>query len=98
MYYNIISLSLGLLAWVLGGIAILRRRFAALSFGSLACCAVSLTVQLLEVEHRVELRDLSAIDDTIAAVAFAAKVLVVVTLVLNALALAAAMLRRKAEK
>ena len=85
--YNILSLGLGILAWILGGSAALRGKFGGLSFGSLGCCTVSLMVQFFELDRRAELGDFAAIDDTIGALTFVAAVLVGVTLVVNGVAL-----------
>lgn len=80
-FFNIGSLILGLAAWALPLIALTRRRSAAgISF---ALCAASVLLQLREVKNRVRLQDFAAIEDTISAVAFAATVLLIGTVVLN---------------
>lgn len=84
--YNLGSLILGLAAWAVLLMGLARRRTCAgLSF---ALCAASLLLQLREIANRVQLRDFSAIEDTLPAVAFAATVLVIGTVVLNAAAAA----------
>lgn len=86
--YNIGSIILGLAAWIFASLAIAKhnhaQRFTTISFS--ACC-LSLVLQLLEVSNRVNLGDYAAIEDTIRAVLFAAVTLVVVTVVLNVVAL-----------
>lgn len=93
MIYNLGSIILGLAAWLFGYWAIRRTIISkdikasytcsAISFGM---CIISLLLQLLEVGNRVEMEDLSAIYDTINAVIFSAKVLIIVTFGLNILA------------
>ena len=56
------------------------------SVGSFSLCAVSLVLQILEIENRFVQRDFAAIEDTIGAVIFAAVALVAVTMVLNVIA------------
>lgn len=85
---NIGSLILGLIAWIIPLLAIGKKyRFALCCIGSLSCCLVSLLLQLLEIKRRVDLGDWSALMDTINAVILAAVVMLVVTLISNAIAL-----------
>ena len=86
-FYNTASFVLGLGAWGLGILALsgIKPRWA--TSGSLGLCACALLFQIFEVEHRVSIRDFSAIEDTIGAVMVCAVVLVVVTLLLNGIAL-----------
>lgn len=58
-------------------------RWSLLSF---SCCANALLFQIVEIAHRASLGDMSAILDTIVAVAVGAVILVMVSLVLNILA------------
>lgn len=88
---NLLSLCLGLLAWICGGSAALRGKFGGWSFASLSLCAVSLTLQLYELKRRADIGDFAAIEDTIGGVVFAGTVLLAVTAALNLLAF----LRRK---
>ena len=83
--YNILSLSLGLLAWGLGFDAI-RQRSPRVFAGMCACC-LSLFFQLAEVLVQVRERDWSTLLDTWDTVVFAAAVLVGVTILLNSIAL-----------
>lgn len=87
MMYNILSLGFGILAWIFGGSAALRGKFGGFSFASLSLCGISLTLQFYEIKQRVDFEDLSAIYDTIDALTFVATTLLVVTLVLNGIAL-----------
>lgn len=84
---NVLSLAAGILAWVLGLAAIIRRGSRLCSGLSYSCCGAALLFQLLQVRHLVTLRDWSALEDTIAAVVFAAAVLLCVTVLLNFLSL-----------
>ena len=87
---NIASLILGVCAWLFGGLAIgtpnafSSHRNTMVSFG---LCTVSLVFQLLEVNRRVLLGDYAAIEDTIRAVVIASVALVVITIILNVVAL-----------
>lgn len=87
---NIASLILGVCAWLFGGLAIgtpnafSSHRNTLVSFG---LCTVSLVFQLLEVNRRVLLGDYAAIEDTIRAVVIASVALVVITIILNVVAL-----------
>lgn len=85
---NLLSLFLGFTAWVLPVLYLfIGKRRDLFCGGSLALCAVSLYFQLRETLLRVERKDFSGIEDTFYAVVFAATVLLVTTLVLNAIAL-----------
>lgn len=93
MIYNLGSIVLGLTAWLFGYWAIrrtiLRKDIKAsyiCSITSFTLCILSLLLQLMEVENRVDMEDLSAIYDTINAVIFAAKTLIIVTVGLNMIA------------
>ena len=94
---HLLSLSAGILAWVLGAWAVTskkQRKAYGLSVASLSLCVIALLAQLMELGRLVLKEDLSAVMDTINAVNFAAIVLVVVTLVLNV----AAVLRGRWER
>ena len=85
---NIISLLLGLAAWALPLVYLtVWKHRTLLCCGSLAACAASLFFQLREVMRRADLKDFAAIDDTINGVCFCASVLLIVTVVLNAMVL-----------
>lgn len=85
---NIISLVLGACAWVVAVIAIAKpavsHKSTVLSF---ALCTFSLVAQFFEISRRVNLGDYAAIEDTIRAVIIASVALVVVTIILNIVAL-----------
>lgn len=93
MIYNFGSIILGLLAWTFGYLAITKtitvkdiRESYICSIISFGTCILSLLFQFLEIGNRVDMEDLSAIYDTIHAVIFVAKVLIIVTLGLNIIA------------
>ena len=93
MIYNLGSILLGLTSWLFGYWAIrrtiLRKDIKAsyiCSITSFTLCILSLLLQLMEVGNRVDMEDLSAIYDTINAVIFAAKTLIIVTVGLNVIA------------
>ena len=86
---NIGSFTLGLIAWGLAFIAIKSKKEKVshvFSVGSFSLCAVSLVLQILEIENRFAQRDFVAIEDTIGAVIFASIALVAVTIGLNVMA------------
>lgn len=86
------SLGLGLLAWALPVIGLaLRKRVggkgrAALSAGSVSACALSLFLQILYANHRVDVRDWSALMDTFQTVTKVSAILLIVTMILNGVA------------
>ena len=83
-FYMIGSLVLGLFAWILAIISVLRRRFGALNLISVSACALSLLLQLMNVDHLAnELEDFSAIMDTIPAVVLAACLMLSMAILLN---------------
>ena len=55
------------------------------SLYSFTLCAIAVVLQLFEIKHRVALGDFSSIMDTIGATTVAAVILVVVTVMLNAI-------------
>lgn len=90
---NLGSLVLGLTAGVLPVINLLRYRsnnnkhWITFSILSLSACAVSLCLQMFYNYHLVKTEDWSALMDTTGAVVFAATILLIVTIVLNAITL-----------
>lgn len=84
------SFVLGIISWIIPVIAIIRRnngcKFNNFSLLSLSSCAIALLFQIFEIKHRVNIEDWSAIVDTIGAISVAAIILIVVTVLLNALA------------
>jgi cytochrome c oxidase subunit 4 len=99
---NLGSLILGLIAWIFPVLSLTqyrrarRKNWFAFSAISLIACAVSLYMQLCYNRHLVIIGDWSALMDTTGAVVFAATVLLLVTIVLNAVTLA--VYRHKADK
>jgi cytochrome c oxidase subunit 4 len=87
------SLVLGLVAWILPVVNLVQhnkgdnRNWAAFSVASVSTCAMSLCLQIYYTSHLVEREDWSALMDTIHAVALVATILLVVTLILNAITL-----------
>ena len=88
---NIGSLVFGICAWVFAGLAISAPKASASHRNtsvSFSLCAVSLVFQLFEIKRRVYLGDYAAVEDTIRGILIAAVVLVLVTVILNLLAVA----------
>jgi hypothetical protein len=90
-WLNIGSLVLGLVAWILPVVNLQQdkkqenmKRFV-LSFVSISACAISICFQIFYNYHLVKIEDWPALMDTIGAVAFASAVLIIVTILLNAL-------------
>lgn len=92
-WLNIGSLVLGLIAWLLpvvnlvGYIIGKQRNWAILSILSISACAISLCFQIFYNNHLVKIEDWSALMDTTRAVAILSAVLLVVTIILNAITL-----------
>lgn len=90
---NPISFILGLIAWVLPIMNMMRyqksdyRNWVVFSMISMGACALSLCLQIINIYDLVSIEDLSALMDTIGAVAIAASVLFIVTIILNAITL-----------
>ncbi len=92
-WLNIGSLVLGLIAWILPIVNLTRdkkyenKNWVALSIISIAACAISLCFQIFYTYHKVKVEDWSALMDTIDAVASVSALLLIVTLILNAITL-----------
>lgn len=90
---NLGSLVLGLIAWILPAVNLMRhgkqdhRDWIVLSIMSISACAISLWFQILYQDHLVKIADWSALMDTTGAVAFVSAVLLIVTIILNAVTL-----------
>ena len=90
---NLGSLVLGLFAWILPVVNLMRHgkhdhtNWVALSMMSISASAISLCFQILEINHRVQVADWSALMDTMRAVAIVSAVLLIVTVILNAITL-----------
>ncbi|MBP1947495.1 hypothetical protein [Virgibacillus litoralis] len=92
-WLNVGSLVLGLIAWILPAINLMRnkkgnhRNWVVLSVMSISACAISLIFQIFYTNHLVKIEDWSALMDTTGAVAFVSAVLVIVTIILNVITL-----------
>ena len=73
------------------------RNWPAFSVASTASCAVSLYMQILYTDHLVQIEDWSELLDTSRAVTWVSAVLLIVTIILNAVTLAVCRGRRKAD-
>lgn len=85
--YSILSLGFGFLAWGLGIAAICKKGCPWCVFGSFTMCGISLVLQFYEISWRVTISDFAAIEDTIFVLADVAAFLLMVTVVLNGIAL-----------
>jgi biotin transporter BioY len=89
-WLNIGSLMLGLIAWILPVVNLLRdkkqekKKWIRLSLISVSTCAISIYFQIFYIYYLVKIEDWSALMDTIGAMAFASAVLIIVTIILNA--------------
>lgn len=92
-WLNIGSLALGLIAWIIPVFNLLRdkkqvnKKWVVFSIISISACAISICFQIFYNYHLVKIEDWSALMDTMGAVASASAVLVIVTILLNALTL-----------
>ena len=90
---NLGSLILGLMAWTLPVVNLMRykkhnnKNWFALSFLSFSACAISICFQIFYIDHLVKIEDWSALMDTSSAVAYVVAVLLIVTILLNAITL-----------
>jgi cytochrome c oxidase subunit 4 len=90
---NLGSLVLGLIAWILPVVNLMRykkhdyRNWVTLAIMSISACAISLCFQIFYNYHLVKIADWSALMDITDNVAFVAAVLLVVTIILNAITL-----------
>lgn len=86
---NVGSLVLGLVAWILPIISLIKRKnnnnnyWALMSIVSLGACATSLLFQIIYNNHLVIIEDWSALMDTINAVVFVSTFLLLTTILLN---------------
>ncbi|NOU86209.1 hypothetical protein BC351_12280 [Paenibacillus ferrarius] len=90
---NLGSLVLGLIAWILPVVNLMRygkhdhRHWVTLSIMSISACAISLCFQIFYSYHLVKSEEWYALMDTTGAVASVAAVLLIVTIILNAITL-----------
>ena len=91
---NLGSLLFGLIAWALPVVTLAKRDTTnsknriAFPIASVSACALSLFTQILYQDYLVRKEDWSALMDTSNASALASSVLLVITLALNAIAIA----------
>lgn len=90
---NLGSLVFGLLAWIFPIVSILKfknkdhKYWVVFSVISMGACAISLFFQILYNYHLVKIGDWSALMDTLGTIAFAASVLLIGTIIFNAITL-----------
>lgn len=90
---NVGSLMLGLIAWILPVISLVSYEKHKLKNGitfsmiSISACAISLCFQIIYNYHLVKIKDWNALMDTTGAVVYASLVLLIVTIILNAVTL-----------
>jgi len=88
-WFNVGSLVLGLVAWVLPIINLAKynkeknNNWIVLLFASMSACAISVLFQIVYQRHLVQIEDWSAIMDTIWGVLFVSTVLIAITITLN---------------
>lgn len=92
-WLNLGSLVLGLIAWILPVVNLVRRdkarrNWILFSVASVSACAISLCLQIFYTDHLVKIEDWSALMDTSSAVALVATLLLVVTVILNTITVA----------
>ncbi|MDU4738752.1 hypothetical protein [Clostridium sp.] len=86
---NPTSLLLGLIAWILPIINLIKfkkyenKSWIILSIISISSCVISLFLQIIYNNHLVQINDWSALMDTTDALVFVSAVLIVVTIILN---------------
>lgn len=92
-WLNVGSLMLGLIAWILPVVSLMRykqgghKNGAAFSVMSVSACAISLLFQIFYNLHVVMVEDWTALMDITGGVAFVSTILLVVTILLNAVTL-----------
>ena len=90
---NLGSLMLGLIAWILPVVNLVKqnkadhKNWAVFSVASVSACAISLCMQIFYNNHLVRIEDWSALMDTSNAVVFVSVILLLVTIVLNTITL-----------
>lgn len=90
---NLGSLVLGLIAWIFPVVNLMQykrqghKNWVALSIISISACVISLYFQILYGHYLVKREDWSALMDTTGAVVFVGMVLLIVTILLNAMTL-----------
>ena len=88
-WFNVGSLVLGLIAWILPIVNLAKynkakhKNWIVLLFASMSACAISVLFQIVYQKHLVQIEDWSAIMDTIWGVFFVSTVLIVGAITLN---------------
>ncbi|EHQ90613.1 hypothetical protein [Desulfosporosinus youngiae] len=83
------SIGLALVAWVFPVVNLARRKksenksWIAFSIISVSACAITLFIQIVSLDHRVDIEDWSALMDTTNALVFVSSVYLFITLALN---------------
>lgn len=94
---NVASVLLGLVAWCIPTVCIIRKQYTAISsLGSFAACIFALLMQMIYQWHLVDIEDWSALLDTSEAVVRVSAFLAVTTIALNLLCVLRS--RKKANK
>ena len=92
-WLNLGSLLFGLIAWILPGITLMQhnkadtRNLVVFSIASVSACAIALCMQIFSLNNLVTKEDWSALMDISPTLVLVASILLVVTLVLNAITL-----------
>lgn len=88
-WLNVGSLVLGLVAWILPVVSLMRyekrghRNWISLSILSMIACTISLWFQIVYNHHLVEIEDWSALMDTTGSLIKVSAVLIIVTILFN---------------
>jgi len=83
------SILLGSIAWIFPIVNLTRRKksenksWIAFSITSVSACAITLFIQIVSLNHMVDIEDWSAIMDTTNALVFVSSVYLFITLALN---------------
>jgi cytochrome c oxidase subunit 4 len=85
---NIVSLILGLCAWMIPILILLKKNASQISaikgiFLSFVCALLSLFMQIMDAKYLIDRNDWTALMDTQGAVVFSASVMLIVVVVLN---------------
>ena len=94
MYNNLLSIGIGLAGWLLAVIAICKRGSLLLMYLSMTACALAQLVQFVQYRYLARIEDTAAFLDTAGGRLFGAAVLVIVTVILNIVALIRAWKRK----
>lgn len=87
-FFNLSALGLGLTAWIIGVCLIFcRNQHPWFMLTSFTCMGAAMVLEYYELRHRIELNDLSAVMDIYPTMAWVTLILLVGTVVLNAIAL-----------